>query len=64
MAFIQGEGRTQGALFPVTLDDLIPADHVCRVLDAFVGRLNMEQLGSCELKLPRQDDLDTIPAIF
>jgi len=45
MAFIQGEGRTQGALFPVTLDDLIPADHVCCVLDAFVGRLNMEQLG-------------------
>jgi hypothetical protein len=24
MGFIQGEGRTQGTLFPVTLDDLIP----------------------------------------
>lgn len=45
MAFIQGEGRTQGSLFPVTLDELIPADHVCRVIDAFVGRLHMEQLG-------------------
>jgi transposase len=45
MAFIQGEGRTQGTLFPVTLDDLIPHDHVCRVIDAFVGRLDMEQLG-------------------
>ena len=45
MAFIQGEGRTQGTLFPVALDDLIPADHVCRVIDAFVGRLDMEQLG-------------------
>ena len=45
MGFIQGEGRTQGTLFPVRLDDLIPEDHVCRVIDAFVGRLNMEQLG-------------------
>ena len=45
MGFIQGEGRGQGTLFPVTLDDLIPEDHVCRVIDAFVGRLNMEQLG-------------------
>jgi transposase len=45
MGFIQGEGRTQGTLFPVRLDDLIPEDHVCRVIDAFVGRLDMEQLG-------------------
>jgi transposase len=45
MGFIQGEGRNQGTLFPVTLDDLIPKDHVCRVIDAFVGRLNMEELG-------------------
>lgn len=45
MGFIQGEGRTQATLFPVTLDDLIPEDHVCRVIDAFVGRLDMEQLG-------------------
>ena len=28
MAFIQGEGRSQGTLFPVTLDELIPEDHV------------------------------------
>src|ERR1700751_317445 len=45
MGFIQGEGRTQGTLFPVALDDLIPQDHVCRVVDAFVGRLDMEKLG-------------------
>ena len=30
MGFIQGEGRTQGTLFPVILDELIPQDHVCR----------------------------------
>ena len=32
-------------MFPVTLDELIPADHVCRVIEAFVGRLNMARLG-------------------
>jgi transposase len=45
MAYIQGEGRDQGTLFPVTLDDLVPADHVCRVVDAFVGRLVTSELG-------------------
>jgi transposase len=45
MAYIAGEGRTQGALFPVTLDDLVQADHVCRVIDAFVSRLAMSLLG-------------------
>src|SRR5207302_8386714 len=45
MAFIQGEGRSQGTLFPVTLEELIPDDHVCRVIDAFVERLEMAELG-------------------
>jgi transposase len=45
MAFIQGEGRNQGTLFPVTLEELIPEDHVCRVIDAFVGRLDVAGLG-------------------
>ena len=45
MGFIQGEGRMQGTLFPVTLDELIPADHVCRVIDGFIDRLDMAGLG-------------------
>lgn len=45
MAYIQGEGRHQGTLFPVKLDDLVPADHVCRVIDAFVEMLVMSELG-------------------
>ena len=45
MGFIQGDGRTQGTLFPVTLDELVPQDHVCRVIDAFVDRLDMVGLG-------------------
>jgi transposase len=45
MGFIRGEGRNQGTLFPVVLDDLIPADHLCRVVDAFVDTLEMDALG-------------------
>src|ERR1700738_230657 len=45
MGFIQGEDRGQGTLFPVTLEELIPEDHVCRVIEAFVGRLDLSSLG-------------------
>lgn len=45
MAYIRGEARQQTAMFPVTLDELIPADHMCRVVEAFVSRLNMEKIG-------------------
>jgi len=45
MGYIQGEGRNQGTLFPVVLDDFVPTDHVCRVIDAFVKRLVMSELG-------------------
>jgi hypothetical protein len=40
MAYIEGEGRNQGTLFPIVLDDLITADHMCRVVDAFVTQLD------------------------
>jgi transposase len=45
MGYIQGEGRNQGTLFPVVLDDFVPAHHVCRVIDAFVELLVMSELG-------------------
>jgi transposase len=45
MGFIEGEHRSQGTLFPVVLDDFIAEDHVCRVIESFVGRLEMESLG-------------------
>jgi transposase len=45
MAYIGGESREQTAMFPVTLDELIPSDHVCRVIEAFVARLKMVELG-------------------
>src|SRR5260370_1588816 len=45
MGYIQGEGRIQGTLFPAVLEDLVPADHMCRVIDAFVETLVMSELG-------------------
>jgi transposase len=45
MAYIQSEGRGQGTLFPAVLDDLMPEDHVCRVIDIFVNKLAMSELG-------------------
>src|ERR1700687_815399 len=45
MGFVQGEGRTQGTLFAVCLGEVSPDDHVCRVMDAFVDRLDMAGLG-------------------
>ena len=44
MAYIRGEAREQMTMFPVTLDELIPADHMCRVIEGFVGRLNLAKL--------------------
>lgn len=45
MAYIQGDARGQHTLFPSTLDEFIPADHVCRVIEAFIGKLDMDGLG-------------------
>lgn len=45
MPYIQGEGRSQGTLFPVSLEDLVPVDHMCRVIDAFVGQLRYGAAG-------------------
>lgn len=45
MGYIQGEGRSQATLFPMVLDDLVPTDHMCRVIEAFVEQLDMGTLG-------------------
>jgi hypothetical protein len=43
--FIEGDVRTQGTLFPVSLEEFIPDDHFCRVIDAFADRLDLQKLG-------------------
>jgi transposase len=45
LAYIRGEARGQQTLFPSTLDELIPGEHVCRVIELFVGKLEMDELG-------------------
>ena len=45
MGYVTGEARAQVTMFAVTLDELIPSDHLCRVIEAFVRRLDMSSLG-------------------
>ena len=45
MGFVTGRSRDQGSLFPVVLDDLVPQEHLVRVIDAFVSRLDLVGLG-------------------
>lgn len=45
MGFVTGQSRDQGSVFPVVLDDLVPAEHLVRVIDAFVTRLDLVGLG-------------------
>lgn len=40
-----GESRQQAALFPVMLDELVPADSLVRVVDAWIGALDLKALG-------------------
>jgi transposase len=45
MAHKRGESRTQAALFPVMLDELVALDALVRVIDAWIGRLDLAKLG-------------------
>lgn len=45
MGYIQGEARGQGSLFPPSLEELVPEDHLVRVIEAYVARLDLQQLG-------------------
>ncbi len=43
--FIEGENRFQSSLFPESLEDYIAEDNSIRVVDAFVDKLNLTELG-------------------
>ena len=43
--FVEGEGRSQGTLFPERLEDWIGEDNPVRVIDVFVDELDLGGLG-------------------
>lgn len=43
--FIEGQAQKQVTLMPECLDDFIAEDNPVRVVDAFVGELNLQALG-------------------
>jgi transposase len=43
--FVEGEDRSQVALLPECLDDFVAEDNPVRVIDAFIGELDLEALG-------------------
>ena len=60
-----GEDRNPSTLFPLSLDELVPAEHVCRVVEAFVARLPLATLGFGKARpkatgRPRYDPADLL----
>lgn len=45
MGYVKGEAPGQSSLFPPSLDELVPNDHPVRVIEAFVGALDLGELG-------------------
>ena len=43
--FVEGEDRLQAALLPHCLDDYVTEDNPVRVVDAFIGELDLPTLG-------------------
>ncbi|NQV44953.1 MAG: IS5/IS1182 family transposase, partial [Rhodospirillales bacterium] len=43
--FVEGEDRSQSALFPERLDDYVGQDNPVRVVDVFVDELDLGGLG-------------------
>lgn len=48
MGHRRGESREQAALFPVMLDELVGQESLVRVVDAWVGSLDLAALGFCK----------------
>jgi transposase len=45
MGYVRGEAPGQASMFPPSLDELVPADHPVRVIEAYVGSLSLVELG-------------------
>ena len=45
MSYVKGEAPGQTSLFPLSLDELIPEEHLVRVISAYVSHLDLPALG-------------------
>lgn len=45
MRYVKGESRSQTTLFPQSLDEYVDENHPIRVIDAFINRLDVAELG-------------------
>jgi len=45
MGYKAGVDKKQLALLPASVDEYVPEDHICRVIHAFIGQLDMSALG-------------------
>jgi len=51
MNYVKGEAPGQSSLFPISLDELIPDDHLVRVINAYVAHLDLAALGFANVTL-------------
>ena len=61
MAYVEGQSARSAYAVSDALDELIPEEHVCRVIEAFVNRLDMGDWG---LSVPRRGVPATIRGIY
>ena len=45
MGYVRGEAPGQSSMFPPSLEELVPEEHPVRVIEAYVGSLNLGELG-------------------
>jgi len=45
MGYKTGTPKDQYTLMPMSLDEYVPEEHMCRVISAFTGQLDMKELG-------------------
>ncbi|VXB74836.1 conserved hypothetical protein [Pseudomonas sp. 8AS] len=55
MGYIQDEGRQQSSLFPPMLDELVPEDHLMRVIEANVAWPDLPALGLSKAQPQKTD---------
>ena len=58
MRYVKGEDRYQYNMTPMSLDDYIEADNICRIIDAFVDSLDLVTMG---FKYAQPNDLGRRP---